>query len=432
MAPRHVMQMLRCRLLILPLGLSAMACGGGGGVAGGDSWTAAVDTLGDTIIVRTVAGSVWGDTATLVPEIGIGMLDGPDEYLLGNVRSIAVSSAGEIYLMDRQVPALRKYASDGTFLLTLGREGGGPGEYKRPDGGLGVLPDGRVVLRDPGNARVNVYSPAGEDITSWRVAGGFNTSRRMYLDGAGNSYNMVLLERGLAPWDWTYGLARYTPDGEHADTVIAPTWDYEAPQLTASREGSNSSTSVPFSPTKEWSFSPLGYMVGGVSTDYTITLYRVDQPILQIKKEFTPVAVLPEEAEERERRQVANWRRQYPGWRWNGPPIPETKPPFREVYVGDDGRIWVQLSQTGRPTMTVEEAREEERRTSRPPLRYSEPVAFDVFDPEGRFLGLVITPDEFRTSPQPVFRGDYVWAVTRDELDVITVVRFRLTLPSET
>jgi hypothetical protein len=59
-------------------------------------------------------------------------------------------------------------------------------------------------------------------------------------------------------------------------------------------------------------------------------------------------------------------------------------------------------------------------------------VAFDVFDPDGRFLGHVRTPDEFRASPDPIFRGDFVWAVTRDESDVITVVRFRITFPSTT
>lgn len=73
-------------------------------------------------------------------------------------------------------------------LHDLGREGGGPGEYKQPDG-LTVLPDGRVLVRDPGNARITVYSPMGDFLEDWRhpAGGGFNTDRRFYTDTAGNS-----------------------------------------------------------------------------------------------------------------------------------------------------------------------------------------------------------------------------------------------------
>jgi hypothetical protein len=79
--------------------------------------------------------------------------------------------------------------------------------------------------------------------------------------------------------------------------------------------------------------------------------------------------------------------------------------------------------------MTVEEARDEERRTDRPQIRYRQRVAFDVFEPDGRYLGHVETPGGFTTSPQPIFRGDYVWAVATGELDMPTVVRYRLELP---
>ena len=96
--------------------------------------------------MRTIQGSVWGETATLAEEMRLGMFEGPDEYMLGNVRSMAVTDADEIYLFDSQVPALRKYDADGTHIATFGREGGGPGEYKNPDGGLGVLPDGSSRL----------------------------------------------------------------------------------------------------------------------------------------------------------------------------------------------------------------------------------------------------------------------------------------------
>ncbi|MGD8727004.1 MAG: 6-bladed beta-propeller [Gemmatimonadales bacterium] len=403
-------------------------CGGGPGGEAAGSWQAVIDTVGDTIVVRTVSGSVWGDTAYLEPELSIGMLEGPDEYLIGNPRALAVSEDGRIYVLDRQVMQVRVYGPDGTHLFDIGREGGGPGEFEGPDG-MTMLPDGRLLVRDPGNARVAEFAPDGEYLGQFWLAGGFNTSRRFYADTAGNSYAMVLLDADASVFDWRFGLVRYDRNGEVRDTIPAPRWDYERPQVSASREGSTSINYVPFTGQDWWTFSPLGYMVGGLSTDYRIDLFRVDAPVLRIERDWIPIAVKPEEAEERERRQTAGFRRNFGSWSWNGPPIPDTKPPFRNVFTSAEGNIWVVVSQEGRATMTVEEAREEERRTNMPPLRFEEPAAFDVFTPDGRYLGHVRVPDALRPSPEPIVRGDSVWAVARDELDVPRIVRYRIVHP---
>ena len=79
--------------------------------------------------------------------------------------------------------------------------------------------------------------------------------------------------------------------------------------------------------------------------------------------------------------------------------------------------------------MTAAEASEEERRTGRPQMRFEEPPAFDVFAPDGRFLGHVRVPESFQMRPEPIVRGDSVWAVTRDDLDVASIVRFRVVHP---
>ncbi len=409
--------------------LALVACSGESGNPLADEWRATVDTIGDTITVRTLSASVWGDTATLVPEVTIGTLDGADEYLLGDPVAIAVGADGVIYMLDRQVPVLRAYAPDGTWLRDIGREGGGPGEYNGPNG-LAVLPDGRILVRDRGNGRVDVFGPDGEYLTEWRVRSRFGTRRRFYTDTAGNSYPTSLAEVGLPPWQWTYILLRYSAEGEALDTVLAPTWDHEFDLVTATRENSTSATPVPFTAEDIWTFSSLGYMVGGLSTDYRIDLYRVDAPVLRIEREWTPVPVKVEEAEERRRSITTRMERQYGGWRWNGPPVPETKPPFRDMFTSWEGNVWVLLSQEGRPTMSEAEAREQEQRTGQLPMRYEEPAAFDVFAPDGRFLGHVKVPESFQVQPEPIVRGDTVWAVTRDELDVASVVRFRITHPA--
>jgi hypothetical protein len=399
------------------------ACGSGG--PDPSQLEIAIDTTGDTITVRTLSGSMWGNTADLVAEVSIGALEGDDEYILGNPTQLAVAANGTIYVLDRQVPVVRAYGPDGIHLYDVGRDGGGPGEYKNPDA-IAILPDGRVIVKDPGNARIAVFGPDGAPAGGWPYRGGWSTNHRYYVDTAGYSYPMILMESGLPPWEWTYGLARTNMAGEVLDTLAAPTWDFEAPALTAQREGSSSSRDVPFSPSTSFSFSPFGYFIGALSTDYRIDLYRAGDTVLRIERRWEPVPVLAAEKQEHERRVTEGLRRQYPGWRWNGPPIPDAKPPFTGLFAGEDGRIWVQLSQTGVPIMTEAEAREEEERSGRPVLRFREPAAFDVFEADGTYLGFVRAPAGFRTSPEPVARGDYVWAVVRDELDVPSIVRFRL------
>lgn len=89
-------QPLRVGFVFICLGFGFLACfdDGSGGL---DELQAVIDTVGDTVAVRTIAGSVWGDTAYLEAEVSIGMIEGPDEYLIGDPRSIAVGAGGEIY-----------------------------------------------------------------------------------------------------------------------------------------------------------------------------------------------------------------------------------------------------------------------------------------------------------------------------------------------
>jgi len=230
----------------------------------------------------------------------------------------------------------------------------------------------------------------------------------------------------MRPWEWEFGLIRYSPEGEIIDTVAAPTWDHDFAQVTASRENSSSVRRVPFTATMAWSFSPLGYMVGGLSTDYRIDLFRENAPVLRLERVWSPIPVKSAEAEEQQRRITRSLQRQYGSWRWNGPSVPDTKPPFKEIFVSWEGDIWVSLSTEGVASMGETEARELEEVSGRVALRFREPAAIDVFSPDGRYLGQVGVPESFQIEPEPVVRGDYVWAVVRNELDVASVVRFRI------
>lgn len=408
--------------------LTLLSCAGGEQPGSGSpsAWVAERDTLGDTIVVRTISGSTWGAPAELVERVSIGVPDGAEELMLGNVRGIAVTPAGVVHVLESE-PVLKQFAADGQYLRTIGRVGSGPGEYRRPDGGIAVLPGDRIVLRDPGNGRMSVFGPEGNPLGSWRISGSFSTSRRLYHDREGNVYTLILLDDAGDPAEWKLGVQRFAPDGTAGDSIAAPRWEFDRAIIKSVREGGTSVSDVPFSPSAHWAFSPLGYMVGGVSTSYRIELLREGAP-LRIERQRPPVPVASDEAADHRRAATENMRRNLPGWVWNGPGIPDSKPPFREVFAADDGRIWVLLSMPGAEDLSRDGDSGAEVRGYSLPV-WTEPVAFDVFEADGRYLGEVRAPSGFLTSPEPVFRGDTVWAAAEDPDGVRYVKRYQVKVP---
>jgi hypothetical protein len=62
--------------------------------------------------------------------------------------------------------------------------------------------------------------------------------------------------------------------------------------------------------------------------------------------------------------------------------------------------------------------------TARAPLLWREPVLFDVFEPDGTYVGQVGFPDNTTIH---AMRGDHAWGVQRDADGVESVHRFRIT-----
>jgi hypothetical protein len=400
------------------------ACGDGsasGGAAG--AWRAQVDTVGDTIVVRTLAGSEWGANARLVEELRIGELEGREELTFGSIRSVAPAADGRVFVLDNQVPVVRVFGADGAHLYSFGRRGSGPGEMVSPDA-LALLPDGRVLVRDPRNARISVYAPDGEPLTTWRIDGTFATSDPMYVDTAGRVYTQVLLSDAMGE-NMVIGLQRFD-DGVPRDTIRPPTWNFSPAQLTATREDGDSRsisrTGVPFTPAASWGVSPHGHVVGGLSTRYAVETFHPDGRIVRFERTTDAVPVQPGERAFRERQVTRNMRNTDPNWRWSGPAIPATKPPFSRVRTDADGRIWVQVATPGE---IVPEAERPDPPASGDagPEPWRDPMHFDVFESDGRFLGSLRAPAAFTWMAA---RGDHVWGVARDEFDVPYVVRLRI------
>lgn len=369
------------------------------------TWRVERDTVGDTVVVRTISGSVWGRPATLVEELAIGTLEGQEELMFGFVQEIAPDPYGGVYVFDAQVPALRYYDASGEYVRTLGGEGSGPGEYRDVALGLALRSDGRVVMRDPRNARLNVYEPDGTPAEHWSVASGLFTSNALTVDTADHMFLKILLEPPERNRPWKIGLLHLDENGELVDTIPDPKIGGES----ITEEGV-------FLPQKVWALSRLGDMAVGVNSDYAFEVRRRDGQVIRIEKVHTPVEVHPDERAELEAEN--EWRRQ--NYADELPTVPTTKPAYRDLYTGERGRIWVHLYTRAEKVEVVHE----QRNPNRPPPRsWSEPRVFDVWERDGTYLGVVRVPPRTALS---VFRGDSVWGIRRGELDEQYIVRFRI------
>ena len=320
------------------------ACGTGPGTSDATLDTV-VDTIGDTTVVRTLSGSVWGSEGSLVPEVTIGELDGPEEYLFGRISSIAVNDDGTVYVLDQQAQHVRVFDSLGVYLETLGRRGQGPGELSRAEA-IALLPDRRLVVRDPDNQRVAVFGPDPGETDEWRYTASTYTLSPLYTDARGRTF--LLAGDPDRVRELVMQVIVLGPDGTPLDTLPQPSSYYERAFVEAEAPGMLLTYAVPFTPRFHWTVHPSGHFLTGLSSGYRIDLAR-DNGFLRIERSRDPVPVSnAERASERERT-VGRIRRSIPGWDWDGPAIPGHKPFFQELLAGRDGRIWVRLSTEGRP-----------------------------------------------------------------------------------
>lgn len=90
------------------------------------------------------------------------------------------------------------------------------------------------------------------------------------------------------------------------------------------------------------------------------------------------------------------------------------------MFMGQDGRIFVQIALASEPYEPTQPETALERITGI--VRWSDPVAYDVYEPDGTLLGRVRVRDVRIIAT----RGDRVWAIQQDADGVQRVKGFHI------
>ena len=417
--------------------------------------------LGDTTFV--FSSIPLRGTASLREVSRIGMIEGPPEYLLGEVPMFTVGPDGSLFVADRGV--LRLYEADGTYVRTIARRGQGPGEM-RSVSGMDVSADGLVAALDVGNRRVNVFTPDGNLVREIRLspsAGRPGYGRdAIRWDDAGRLWIALNSPRN-GPDTLKAGrqrplFGRLIGHEEVTDTVFLPAraWEGCERRLPAYSGGIFEDNRLPHMPFAHWTRHRTGALAFGCSASYTIDLPRSDGEVRRILREWEPPVRMDEE-----HRYYSAWFRIANAQRGGDnqtlarlgrggemasiPPVPilpRERPAFLRLWLTDDGRVWVRPGATGwgRPWTEEERSYEPLLPGGRLPTpqywTYWNPGdGLDVFDAHGQWIGHVNTPESWDAVPypgrnDPYFRGDTIWAVVKEEFDVGYIARFQVEWPA--
>ncbi|MFW5947104.1 MAG: hypothetical protein ACOCUW_01315 [Gemmatimonadota bacterium] len=318
-------------------------------------------------------------------------------------------------------------------LEPLGREGGGPGEWRQPDA-VYPLPGDSTLLVDLGNTRLSVIDPDGRIVDSWPMV--------LESDGVGPMGMEVIQPRGTDAMGRIYFQARggmrpgggldsslvrrWTPGDEGTTRVAA----LRPPAVATATSGGRNDREVrmrpvPLAPQDGWAVAADGRVAVVRADPYRVEWIAPDGavirgPTLEVRAVEVGDAEKERYLDELEsgglavsmtdengvrsmsfRRGGAGGGRQQRASQLRDLEWPETLPAVREngAIVAPDGRLWVRRF-----------------------VAAGGPTRYDIFDRAGRRVASASLPAGRRIVG---FHGDRVFAVSVDELGLHWLEAYR-------
>ena len=379
---------------LLAVALVAAACGAGDRAAP-SRWGGSVDTLASgRIVVRSPDVPAWDDTWILEERFRVGALEGDGHDLFGHIGGLEIGPTGELYVLDDQANELRIFGSDGSFQRAIGREGQGPGELRSP-GGLALDSGGTLWLLNWGNGRYTGFDPVTGDVrrearrlvsfATFPWPGAFEKGAHLLDVGlnADGQPSILRLDTAFVPSD-TLPLPAPAPD----DRI---TFHRGAVMIASMME--------PFAPQPSWTPRPRGGVILGEGSAYRLHRIGFDgdtSMTMELERE-------PARVSQAERDSALAFFHEMAGSLDGATPDRQPrargkKPAHGSLLVDDQDRTWVR---------------------SVPPAGRA--PTWDVFAPDGRFLGQVDILDPVGFLRPAIRGGRMAVATLADGFPVVVV-----------
>jgi hypothetical protein len=114
-----------------------------------------------------------------------------EDVLIGVISSIVVDDNGNVYMLDAQLSQIYVFTSDGAYVRTIGRDGGGPGEFRR-SGHMFLTPRGNIAVLQRMPAKIIQLTPSGDALNNYAIPRN-ESGLQLALDGGGLSGGELVL-----------------------------------------------------------------------------------------------------------------------------------------------------------------------------------------------------------------------------------------------
>jgi len=378
--------------LVLAMALFIAACTSGDG-------SQAAYSVRDSAGIRIVENEAPWEGATLfqvsaTPLVDIGVLEGDEVYQLFRVGGVVRLNDGRIVVANGGTYELRFFDAEGRYLLSVGHEGDGPGEFRGLER-IAVVCNSIVVF-DWSLGRLSVFDFEGNYVRSARVQGEHTSPLGAFANGrwlftAGFSFVPSPVSKVVRD---TTLFVIVGPDGVVTDTVGRfPRVEFfvvgDARQARAH--------SLLYGRTTLQAVSGNTAYIGPTDR-YEIFRYGVGGQLdMIVRKEHEDLVVRTADVDVEKQRMLEDafnddWRQTLERM-FLDMPIPATMPAFDGLQVDGQGNLWVG----------------EYRRPSDPQPRWT------VFAADGHVLGTVETPPGLTIHQ---IGDDFILGTWEDEMEV--------------
>jgi hypothetical protein len=352
-----------------------------------------IDTINHHIVrVMNSGPTAWTDTNgwKLVYERTVQPKDGaPGE--LGEPHSALLLADGRLIIADEKPLTINLYDRQGGFVRALGREGSGPGEYRSP---AIALTHDTLVMHDPQLSRGSILTLDGKVVRSFpTVCCQFGLP--VFVDTRGR-----LRVGANGPAGQRYQWVYFDLTGHRVDSIIPP--EAIKPRTWVQRIAGGSTTFyVPLAGQNAYAFLRNGTIAYGATDSYMLLLTNHGNDTVRI---FGRTGVVGAPVSDAVRdslfRQIVDHNERARAVASLGD-IPHSYPIWAGVFEDGGGNFWIDRPGRGNT------------------LRQ-----FDVFRPDGAFLGTV--PSPFRRGTTLSWTADRVAVLDTDDNDAPRIRIYRI------
>ena len=319
-----------------------------------------------------------------------GYSDAPEEFF-GVISDIVADEQNNFYVLDAQLSEVKIFDQAGAWVATIGREGEGPGEFRRPSD-LNIMPDGTIGVVQPRPSKMVLLTSMGDPAGDYSITPrgeGFPGMSAAATTGGNIAlvYAMGNPDREKQQFTRTVRLSVFDLQGNEIQEITSAT-------SVSSFSNSDYAEAEWTNFERAWSASREGTIAVRTSlTDYEVGVWNADGTKRHvIRRDFDAVARSSEEIDRIE----ARWAAMIGRWVQN--PEFDILPnwfPVEDVVAREDGTVWVRSARGTR-------ARAE-----------GELATFDVFDAAGRFERQVRFTGAFDPENDGLFvSGNHLLVVT--------------------